>query len=318
MRAENRYQNLDKKYIAITALPILIYFCFALLQELFMANGQIFLFNPNFEPAQRQSETATRIFLFATVSTAMIVTLVGIIFGSHDILKRLGRRQSSWFLLPLIALIAVFVASFCWESGRYSAFGSTNLNSCRNLGFGDCTLNSAKIYNIWFFDDALELRLFLEKAAGISFVTGMWVAMSGTVSCLAIKGKGDPHFSNPYKLLDQYLMLIVVLLVIGVIYLNAMLKWPVFALSDATAISNYKAITNASSLFAAITFSAMIASVYLPVRFYLGKTHIMEHIDEKRGLLSSIGVSAEQKDFYARTLKITSPIIIAIISSFIN
>ena len=91
----------------------------------------------------------------------------------------------------------------------------------------------------------------------------------GTIGCLALPARAsEADCRDQARRLNVQLNLTAAWLVIGLLFLGALLRWPGFAFAGAAAAA-YKAHVDAYLVFWGVSYSLLIASYYVPVAIWL-------------------------------------------------
>jgi hypothetical protein len=117
-----------------------------------------------------------------------------------------------------------------------------------------------------------EIRL-LQKINVFAVLIGLLSLIAGSIACLsrlpdenATEEQELAHYERQSQHLNGYLYLSALLLVSGLIFVAAMLRWPTYALIDA---SSYESHVNALTAYYGVTYTILIAAFYIPVALIL-------------------------------------------------
>ena len=347
----NKHTKLNKRAFLIFLGPTLVYFVSEILRGSFGRNGVIFDVPPIFSPEMYVEETQRRIFVF-TMAVIFIVTTIAITYATlRDLRKRFGLQQVFILLLPVLLIFigGVFVTSgsSAYIANSYEMFGVVNVND-KQVGFFEAVLgritqsghilNDPAIPGLNLFE---QFEILFQKWTPIALTIGVWAVISGAISCLSIPDQKENESDNlqeAFERLEHYLLLSAILLASGIVFYMSWMSWPGFIVTgDEIQTKAYNGIVRGMTIFTGVTYSLMIASFYIPIRLIilgrlkaLGKNqmHVAEGGDVTRKadpnvhpllgkVQSLIGLKQSQKEFYAYLFKITSPVIVAWVSSFL-
>lgn len=335
------------KYMLWSLIPIFIFIVSELILTKIGAVGHVFSV-PKITEIHKANEVSKQLFMVVSTLVFFIGATLVTIYAFADLRRRFKPPQMWPFILGFLFAIIAFLYKqpdiiFPTISNSdhplmhyHEIFGL--VADCSQVTFYEKALNSL---NGGLFDN---FKL-IYQIGGALLAFGLWAVISGSISCLATPVVNESTYDPSSELvrLDHYLFLAAILLVTGIIYVVSWLSLPevLFPVeanckNDSTCILQIKAfknIVNSMAIYAGITFSMVIASYYIPIRYMvlakmpkedLEKRNVIEVDDEadEGGKFSSIirvvARTKAQKEFYAATLKIASPIIAAWLTTYLS
>ena len=214
------------------------------------------------------------------------------------VVNDLRRRFAFKLLWPFI--IAFFMAL---GAGLHVGFGWAPLSGFvegQSWGYLKVFGVGTEEPQVLFFQQVIDtvdtsiFEKFLEifKYSSLTLSLGLWAVISGAASCLGVPKNGAPegYYSKQLEKLDYYLFLSAIMMVGSVIYMVAWLSWPGFIFQGHKELANqsdaFNNIVKSTAIFFGLTFSAVIASFYIPIRYILMANMPKEEMD-KRNLVDN-------------------------------
>ena len=260
--------NLDLPWwtVAIMVLPSLVLLSASiLLMNYGTPSGA--LSNPSV--ANGQAETAGRISVLATAILCSAVGLLSLYQFGRDL--RLFNSSSRQLLLSAAGVCVLVGSIFVWNGVPDDADRYLGPNfACLSFGLVDKVTPSP---DVALADSANPCGAVLHsrmKSLNHSFkylLAAVSTALIlGTISCLGLPA--SPTAADRKRALERlksYLYLSAVMLVCGLAFLGALLRWPAFSVGDDASV---KAGVSAILLYWGIVYSVFIASYYIPVALF--------------------------------------------------
>lgn len=280
--------ELPPRTLEIIALPMAMIIASSVLIGFF---GH--LFNPTHQPlATGHAEAAGRLRMLATwlLFTAMTIACLWYFASNARIFTPATNRRLTFAYYFLALLEVAFVLAglvegaprFFDERAMCEALGGSpiqydglmlRLNAWLDLR-PSCA--DSQFVLLWGLNDAQKMLLALLAPA----------LVLGTISCLAVPPEPtERDYRFQARRLNTYLCLAATVLVLGLLFISALLRWPGSGLAG-NAAEVYGAHVDAYVLYSGVSYSVFIASYYVPVAIRLTKA--CEYIpvgtgDQKKG-----------------------------------
>lgn len=232
----------------------------------FGGDGELPAATGHLEAASRLKMLAAWLLLAATTLACLAYFVRTVRVSARDTRNRLTKAYW-WLALLGVAAVAGGLISgaprFLGERAICNAFGGTwepgNLRSWLDLSPA-CSGTGFTI--LWWLNEVQKIGLALISPA----------LVLGTISCLAMPEKVSRAACRlQARRLNAHLYLAAAVLVMGLLFLSALLRWPASALAGNEGAA-YTAHVDAYVFFWGATYSVFIASYYVPVAIGLAAT----------------------------------------------
>lgn len=314
--------------------PSIIYIIFEYVRGQ-LGTGQMGVFSLEPFKGLEREEINRRIFFITATSCFIVFSILSVGFIIWDMIKNLKFKKLHILLVPFVVLAGLVTYNMINTSGHF-AF------SYEIFGVDKAIIDGQSVVKRNFFFEALNLsdsrlsELFLRifNVVVITLVLAVFGVVCGAISCL---GMGDEGSEKDVKValarLETYLLLSAVLMVLGLVYYMSYMYWASFITTpNAADFKSYNQIVKNMTIFTGITYSLMIASYYLPIRYILiSRLRALEGEKEETGkdkgeapatiiqkAVDFFSVSADQRQVYSYVFKIASPVVVAWVSQYLN
>lgn len=267
-------------FIAVT--PLLVYLASERLLGSFALNfGAVPEYFTEFDRHRAEAARLGSVGAFFLMAAAAAAAFAYFLYTLRLLEKRSALLVAAVFLATVVTLSVMSPAQSSPHNTAYSGSGLL----CAALTYGDVEkplpvekgpppkvkVSDARVDGACPAGAHRQVRSLLAWNQ-FAVLLGLASLIFGSICCLAGPSGGTPdpmdlpHWEEQSERLNGYLYLSAILLVTGLMFVAAMLKWPSFAL---LAPASYEAHVNALTAYYGFTYTVLLGSFYVPVAMIL-------------------------------------------------